>query len=152
MSIKFGDIFSSVDDQRLENFLGKTKGVAEEMGKKSAERIELSRKKVELLDTKAKLSKLFEKYGKLHYDRFCGYEVSDSELEEIAIQIAELKNKIEIYTQDIEIAKEAFNESMSSMASNVAKKTREAFSVDKVEVDVDAEELFEEPAEDNTEE
>ena len=47
MTIKFSDIFSSVDDKRIEEVFNKTRDVAEVVGKKSAERIELSRKKVE---------------------------------------------------------------------------------------------------------
>ena len=69
MSIKLSELFGSMDEafnnQKLEEMFNKTKDVAENMSKKSAERLEISRKKVELLDAKAKLSKLYEKFGKL---------------------------------------------------------------------------------------
>ena len=69
MAIKLSELFGSMDEAfnnpKLEEMFNKTKDVAENMSKKSAERLEISRKKVELLDAKAKLSKFYEKFGKL---------------------------------------------------------------------------------------
>ena len=71
MAIKLSELFGSMDEAfnnpKLEEMFNKTKDVAENMSKKSAERLEISRKKVELLDAKAKLSKFYEKFGKLQY-------------------------------------------------------------------------------------
>ena len=71
MAIKLSDLFGSMDEAfnnpKLEEMFNKTKDVAENMSKKSAERLEISRKKVELLDAKAKLAKLYEKFGKLNF-------------------------------------------------------------------------------------
>ena len=54
MAIKLSDLFGSMDEAfnnpKLEEMFNKTKDVAENMSKKSAERLEISRKKVELLD------------------------------------------------------------------------------------------------------
>ena len=131
MSIKLSELFGSMDEafnnQKLEEMFNKTKDVAENMSKKSAERLEISRKKVELLDAKAKLSKLYEKFGKLQYLKYIGEEVSDEEITDCANAIADNKEKIQLYTAEIEKAKAEFNESMA----NMAKKTKEAFSVDK---------------------
>ena len=146
MSIKLSELFGSMDEafnnQKLEEMFNKTKDVAENMSKKSAERLEISRKKVELLDAKAKLSKLYEKFGKLQYSKYIGEEVSDEEITDCANAIADNKEKIQLYTAEIEKAKAEFNESMA----NMAKKTKEAFSVDnctKTEVKDDSVEVVE---------
>lgn len=130
MPIKFSDLFSSGQDpfnnEKLEDVFNKTRDVAESMGKKSAERIELSRKKVELLDVKAKIARLYERYGKLQYGIRIGDEISSEVLADIENQIGVLREKIEIYTRDIEEAKAAFNESVAQ----AAKRTRDAFCQD----------------------
>lgn len=131
MPINLNDLFNSVDEsfnnQKLEEVFNKTKNVAETMSKKSAERIEISRKKVECLDAKAKLAKHYEKYGRLQYSAFIGEEIDEQELLQCTDSIAQLREKIEILTQDIEKAKADFNESIS----NAAKRTREAFNGEK---------------------
>ena len=146
MAIKLSELFGSMDEafnnQKLEEMFNKTKDVAENMSKKSAERLEISRKKVELLDAKAKLSKLYEKFGKLQYLKYIGEEVSDEEITDCANAIADYKEKIQLYTAEIEKAKAEFNESMA----NMAKKTKEAFSVDnctKTEAKADSVEVVE---------
>lgn len=120
MSIKLSELFGSMDEafnnQKLEEMFNKTKDVAENMSKKSAERLEISRKKVELLDAKAKLSKLYEKFGKLQYSKYIGEEVGDEEITDCANAIADNKEKIQLYTAEIEKAKAEFNESMANMA------------------------------------
>lgn len=130
MAIKLSDLFGSMDEAfnnpKLEEMFNKTKDVAENMSKKSAERLEISRKKVELLDAKAKLAKLYEKFGKLNYAKYIGDEISEDEIKDCANAIADNKEKIELYTAEIEKAKAEFNESMA----NMAKKTKEAFSTD----------------------
>lgn len=127
MAIKLSELFGSMDEafnnQKLEEMFNKTKDVAENMSKKSAERLEISRKKVELLDAKAKLSKLYEKFGKLQYLKYIGEEVSDEEITDCANAIADNKEKIQLYTAEIEKAKAEFNESMA----NMAKKPRRHF-------------------------
>ena len=146
MAIKLSELFGSMDEAfnnpKLEEMFNKTKDVAENMSKKSAERIEISRKKVELLDAKAKLAKLYEKFGKLNYAKYIGDEVSDEELTDCANAIADNKEKVELYSAEIEKAKAEFNESMA----NMAKKTKEAFTPDcnaKPEAEADAVEVVE---------
>ena len=144
MAIKLSDLFGSMDEAfnnpKLEEMFNKTKDVAENMSKKSAERLEISRKKVELLDAKAKLAKLYEKFGKLNYAKYIGDEISEDEIKDCAN--ADNKEKIELYTVEIEKAKAEFNESMA----NMAKKTKEAFSTDfnaKPEAEAEAVEVVE---------
>lgn len=146
MAIKLSELFGSMDEAfnnpKLEEMFNKTKDVAENMSKKSAERLEISRKKVELLDAKAKLAKLYEKFGKLNYAKYIGDEVSDEELTDCANAIADNKEKVELYSAEIEKAKAEFNESMA----NMAKKTKEAFTQDcnaKPEAEADAVEVIE---------
>lgn len=145
MAIKLSELFGSMDEAfnnpKLEEMFNKTKDVAENMSKKSAERLEISRKKVELLDAKAKLAKLYEKFGKLNYANI-GDEISEDEIKDCANAIADNKEKIEFYTAEIEKAKAEFNESMA----NMAKKTKEAFSTDfntKPEAEAEAVEVVE---------
>ena len=90
----------------------------------------------------AKLAKLYEKFGKLNYAKYIGDEISEDEIKDCANAIADNKEKIELYTVEIEKAKAEFNESMA----NMAKKTKEAFSTDfnaKPEAEADAVEVVE---------
>lgn len=142
MAMKFSDIFGTNDlmnNPKLEEVFNKTRDMAETVSKKSAEHLEMSRKKVECLDAKTKLSRLFEKYGELQYNSYIGEEVNQSELEEVANRIALLKEKIELLTIEIEEAKLQFNEVVAS----ATKKTRDAFQkefdkMNKTEVTVEA--------------
>ncbi len=142
MAMKFSDIFGTNDlmnNPKLEEVFNKTRNMAETVSKKSAEHLEMSRKKVECLDAKTKLSRLFEKYGELQYNSYIGEEVNQSELEDVANRIALLKEKIELLTIEIEEAKLQFNEAVSS----ATKKTRDAFQkefdkMNKTEVTVEA--------------
>lgn len=142
MAMKFSDIFGTNDlmnNPKLEEVFNKTRDMAETVSKKSAEHLEMSRKKVECLDAKTKLSRLFEKYGELQYNSYIGEEVNQSELEDVANRIASLKEKIELLTIEIEEAKLQFNEAVAS----ATKKTRDAFQkefdkMNKTEVTVEA--------------
>lgn len=145
MAMKFSDIFGTNDlmnNPKLEEVFNKTRDMAETVSKKSAEHLEMSRKKVECLDAKTKLSRLFEKYGELQYNSYIGEEVNPSELEDVANRIALLKEKIELLTIEIEEAKMQFNEAVAS----ATKKTRDAFQkefdkMNKTEVTVEADDV-----------
>lgn len=127
MALKFSDIFGNTDvtinNQKLEEVFNKTRDMAENVGKKSVERLEISRKKVEYLDAKTKLAKLYEKYGEMQYNSFIGETVDSEELENIAQRIAGLREKIELLSDEIEQAKAEFNEAVAA----ATKKTRDAF-------------------------
>lgn len=144
MSIKFSDIFSNSDinlnNPKLEEVFNKTIDMAENFGKKSAEHLEISRKKIECLDAKTKLSKLYEKYGEIQYNLLIGEEINSSEKEDIVNRIKLIKEKISLLTAEIEEAKTNFSEAVAG----AAKKTKSAFQKDsdngsKSEVTVDAE-------------
>ena len=120
MAIKFSELFGSGQDafnnEKLEELFSKTKDVAETVSKKSAERIELSKKRVECLDTKAKLAKLYEKYGRLQYGVKIGDEIGAEVLSDYENQIASMRQKIERLTREIEETKATFSEPSKHMS------------------------------------
>ena len=90
------------------------------------------------------LKQSFQSFMKnsVNFNKYIGEEVSDEEITDCANAIADNKEKIQLYTAEIEKAKAEFNESMA----NMAKKTKEAFSVDnctKTEVKADSVEVVE---------
>lgn len=127
MSIKLSDIFGSADininNQKIEEVFNRTRDVAETVGKKSAERLEISRKMIESLDAKAKLCKLYEKFGEMQYKNYIGEEIDMVELEGTAIRITDLKEKIDELGAELDEAKTEFSEAVAS----ATKKTRDAF-------------------------
>lgn len=147
MAFRFGDTEININNPKLEEMLNKTRGVAESLGKRSAEGIELSKKKIEALDAKAKLSKLYEKFGELQYSIYIGAEADDSQLAGIAAEISAVKDKLDLLNEEVEELKAKLSTSVADMAQ----KTREAFqkdadteSAEEAEVDV---EIFDEASE-----
>lgn len=127
MTGRFSDIFnntgSAINNQKIEEVIEKTRDAAESFGKKSAERLEISRKMVECLDSKTKLNKLYERFGELQYNAYIGEQVPESDVDRIANEIAALKERIQELTEEIEVAKIKINEAVA----NAAQKTRDAF-------------------------
>ena len=105
MAKKFGDLFGNMDDvfsgAKISNFdlddvLSRTRTFTEEVSKKSAEALELSRKKVECLDIKAKLSKAYERYGRLAYEAVQQPQLQQTEaLESCGAEITALRTKLD---------------------------------------------------------
>ncbi len=102
------DIFSGVDHVlnsakhgNFEEVLTKTKNYAEQATKKSAERIEISKKKIELLDTKTKLNKAYEAFGKIQYDAYIGEEIEEDEIQAKLQEIQLLKSRAELLDAEI---------------------------------------------------
>ena len=126
MAFKFGDTEFNINNPKLEEMLNKTRGVAESLGKRSAEGIELSKKKIEALDAKAKLSKLYEKFGELQYKGFIGEEMDDSQLAGMAAEISAVKDRLDLLNEEVEELKATLSNSVADMAQ----KTREAFQKD----------------------
>lgn len=127
MAIKFSDIFNANDinmnNQKIEEMLNKTRSVAETLGKKSAEHLEISRKKVEILDAKTRLAKMYEKFGEIYYNSLMGIEPDVQEVEDITAKITQYREKIADLSEEVERAKMQFNEAVA----NATKKTRDAF-------------------------
>lgn len=134
------DVFNSVDEAinnvrknpGFEDMLNKTKQYA----RKSAEAIEISRKKIELLDAKTKLSKAYEKFGKQQFAIYDGEEANEQELEATANEIIILKGQVEYLDQEIATFKE---ELASQFETKMGKKDEDVFvgddNIEVVEVD-----------------
>ena len=107
----FNDVINSVDEAinnakkngSIDEIINKTK----EYAKKSAQAIEISRKRIELLDTKTKLAKAYEKYGKQQFALYEGKEVNQDELNASCEEIVMLKSQSEFLEAEIEAFKEA---------------------------------------------
>lgn len=104
------DVFSGVDEMfgsaksrsNFEDVLQKTR----EYAKKSAEAIEISRKKIELLDAKTKLAKAYETFGKLQFAAYEGDEVKQDDVDASIDEITLLKNKVAFLDDEIAAFKE----------------------------------------------
>lgn len=134
------DVISSVDEAinnvrknpNFEDMLNKTKQYA----KKSAEAIEISRKTIELLDAKTKLSKAYEKFGKQQFALYDGEEANEQEIEATANEIIILKGQVEYLDKEIAAFKE---ELASQFDAKMGKKDDDVVvdddSIEVVEVD-----------------
>lgn len=91
---KFDDVFAGAKISNFDELFSKTKTVAESINKKSAQAFDLSRKRFEYLDAKAKLSKFYEKYGKLQFDAYAGEEIDENELDMLISQITAYREKL----------------------------------------------------------
>lgn len=134
------DVINSVDEAinnvrknpNFEDMLNKTKQYA----KKSAEAIEISRKTIELLDAKTKLSKAYEKFGKQQFALYDGEEANEQEIEATANEIIILKGQVEYLDKEIAAFKE---EIASQFDTKMGKKDDDVVvdddSIEVVEVD-----------------
>ncbi len=107
------EVLNSAKHGNFEDVLTKTKSYAEKATKKSAERLEISRKKIELLDSRTKLSKAFERYGKLQYSAYIGEEINEEEVESALQEIQLQKTRADLLDEEIAALREAFVESLS---------------------------------------
>ncbi|MCM1284590.1 MAG: hypothetical protein NC213_02960 [Acetobacter sp.] len=135
MSNPFSDLFSKSNNPKLDEMLSKTRDVAEILGKKSAEHLDLSRKKVELFDMKTKLSKLYEKFGKQKYNSIVGLDAEDESSEDFISKITEINEKISLLEEEIDAAKAKFSEAVQRTKETFQKEMEKA-AAPKAEVDV----------------
>ena len=105
----FNDVINEVDEVinsakkgNFDELLSKTKSYAEKATKRSAERLEISKKKIELLDSKAKLTRAYEKYGKLMYLKNQNEEVSEDEIASAEAAIELQKMRSDMLNEEIE--------------------------------------------------
>lgn len=113
------DVLNSAKAGNFEEVLTKTKIYAEDAAKKSAERLEISKKKIELLDSKTKLVKAYEKYGRLQFSAYEGNEVDPDELAAAIEEIQLQKSRSEMLDSEIEDMKSAFMDSLSKKESKI---------------------------------
>ncbi|MDE6659160.1 MAG: hypothetical protein K2K01_03470, partial [Eubacterium sp.] len=87
-------IMGKFNISNFDELFSKTKIVAESLNKKGSQAFDISRKRLEYLDAKAKLSKLYEKYGKIQFDAFVGEDINESDLEMLTAQIITYREKL----------------------------------------------------------
>ncbi len=75
---------------------------------------DMSRKRLDYLDAKAKISKLYEKYGRIQFNVFAGEEIDENELDMLTAQIityreklAELKAQLDEVNDTTDLKREA---------------------------------------------
>ena len=136
----FNDVINGVDEVlnsakqgNFEDVLSRTRSYAERATKKSAERLEISRKKIELLDAKTKLSKAYEKYGKLVYARDNGEEVDKEKLASFSAEIQLQKMRCEMLDKEIDELRVLFTESIPKKEQSKADDTEPEVEVTVVE-------------------
>lgn len=115
------EVLNSAKQGNFEDILAKTKIYAEDAAKKSAERLEISKKKIELLDSKTKLAKAYERFGRLQYAVMQGEDVDSDELDASLEEIQLQKSRAELFETEVEELKTAFYDSISKKD---AKQTR----------------------------
>ena len=115
----FDDVLNSAKTGNFEEVLTKTKTYAEDAAKKSAERLEISKKKIELLDSKTKLVKAYENYGRLQYALVEGDEVSPEELKTVEEEIQLQKNRTEYLDAEVEELRQKFLEEKTKKYTSV---------------------------------
>lgn len=123
------DIISGVDEVlnsakhgNFEEVLNKTKSYAEDAAKKSAERLEISKKKIELLDSKTKLVKAYENFGKLQFEAYEGKSVSQDEFDACIEEITLQKNRADLLDKEIEELKIVFSEPLTKREAKQAER------------------------------
>ena len=114
-------IFSNVDEffsnaknsGNFDDLINKTKNYAEGAVKKSAETIEISKKKIELLDAKTKLAKAYESFGKLQYSALEeSVEIDEATLQASLEEIKLLKSRADILSAEADDLKSKFVDSL----------------------------------------
>lgn len=107
------EILNSVKKGDLDEMINKTKNYAEVAAQKSAERLEISKKKIELLDSKTKLVKAYERLGKLQFSIYEGNEVNQDELDAVIEEIQLYKSRSEYLDDEVEVLKDKFKDALS---------------------------------------
>lgn len=85
----------------FDEVINRTKSVAEVVGKKSAEAIEISKKKIELVDCNNKLNKAYSVLGKLQYENILGNVASESQVQYAVDEIEKFYNKVKTLEDEI---------------------------------------------------
>ena len=113
------EVINNAKQGNFDEIISKTKSYAQRATRRSAERLEISRKKIELLDTKTKLSKAYEKLGKLTYAIDEGEEVNADDLASCRAEIQLQKMRSDLLNKEIEELKAIFVSNEKSEKSDV---------------------------------
>lgn len=120
------EVLNSAKHGNFEEVLTRTKSYAEKATKKSAERLEISRKKIELLDSKTKLAKAYESYGKLQYSAYIGEEVDGDAVEKALQEIQLQKTRTDLLDAEIAELRAAFVDGLSKREARQYEKQEKA--------------------------
>lgn len=85
----------------FDDVINRTKSVAEVVGKKSAEAIEISKKKIELVDCNNKLNKAYAVLGKFQYENIRGIVASESQVQFAVDEIEKHYNRAKSLEEEI---------------------------------------------------
>lgn len=94
--------FDNIKISNFDELFSKTKTVAESLNKKSAQAFDLSRKRLDYLDAKTKLSKLYEKFGRIQFKAFVGEDIDEDDLDMLTAQIITYREKIDSLKAQLE--------------------------------------------------
>ncbi len=130
---KFDNAFN-YSKSGFEEIFSKTRDVAVSINKKGTQALDLSRKRFEFLDTKAKLSKAYEKYGRLQFSINVNEPVNSQELEDVTALIMSYRDKLEALKEEIEDSSEIKDTSEIKREAQELKKEVKAASIEAREV------------------
>lgn len=85
----------------FDEVINRTKSVAEVVGKKSAEAIEISKKKIEHIDFNNKLTKAYATMGKLQYEKLLGKEINESQIQFAVEEIEKYYSRVKTLEDEI---------------------------------------------------
>ncbi|MDE6385501.1 MAG: hypothetical protein K2L36_05060 [Eubacterium sp.] len=121
----------------FDELFSKTKIVAESLNKKSAKAFDLSRKRVEYLDAKAKIAKFYEKYGRLQFSLSMEEEIDENELDMLTAQITAYREKINSLKAELDEStdKEELKREAEELKKEVISASQEAREAIKKQMD-----------------
>ncbi len=121
----------------FDELFSKTKIVAESLNKKSAKAFDLSRKRVEYLDAKAKIAKFYEKYGRLQFSLSMEEAIDENELDMLTAQITAYREKINSLKAELDDStdKEELKRESEELKKEVISASQEAREAIKKQMD-----------------
>ena len=123
--------------RNFDELFSKTKIVAESLNKKSAKAFDLSRKRVEYLDAKAKIAKFYEKYGRLQFSLSMEEAIDENELDMLTAQITAYREKINSLKAELDDStdKEELKREAEELKKEVISASQEAREAIKKQMD-----------------
>ncbi len=131
---KFENAFSGAKISNIEDVFARAKTMSDSINKKSAKRLEISRKKVEYLDAKSKLAKSYEKFGSLNFEILLGNEVDEDEMEVLIAEITAYRERMSLLDKELEEAKSLLDSDDLKKEAEELKKEMKYASMETIEV------------------
>ncbi len=129
----------------LEDVIEKTKSAAESFSKNGSKQLSLSKKRIEYMDAKSKISKAYTKFGQYVYEKEIGLDVDEDDLKVVFTQIKAYRERINVLEDELNSAKEevksdvsdimksfaTVSEPIKKQTEEVIKNAKEAFKISK---------------------